>query len=293
MVQARYSFDYIKNDAWAIKKGCLIINFRNGLQYKEYGERSAPLMLFIHGGGVSGWMWDKQIDYFHNYHCIVPDLFVQEREGKVEPFSIARCATMLIELIEEKAEGKEVIVAGFSLGAQIIIQMVSRRADLVDYAMINSALVKPMPITRKMIQPMIRMAFPLIKNRSFAEIQAKSLAIGPEYFEQYYEESCKMEQSNLIRILEENMQFTLPESFQAARCKMLITVGQNEKRVMLKSARDLVRANPNVVGFEIPNMGHVLPFSAPALFNKLLEALVEEKDPISVMKRFTESEEGA
>ncbi|MEH6890050.1 alpha/beta hydrolase [Bacillus sp. JJ864] len=44
------------------------------LQYKEYGNDNAPLMLLLHGGGVSGWMWDKQVQYFSRYHCIVPDL---------------------------------------------------------------------------------------------------------------------------------------------------------------------------------------------------------------------------
>lgn len=42
------------------------------LHYQEYGDKSAPLMLFIHGGGVSDWMWDKQIQYFTHYHCVVP-----------------------------------------------------------------------------------------------------------------------------------------------------------------------------------------------------------------------------
>lgn len=40
------------------------------LQYKEFGDSSSPLMVFIHGGGVSGWMWDKQIKHFTNFHCL-------------------------------------------------------------------------------------------------------------------------------------------------------------------------------------------------------------------------------
>lgn len=45
------------------------------LHYQEYGNKSAPtMMVFLHGAGVSGWMWDKQVDYFTDYHCVVPDL---------------------------------------------------------------------------------------------------------------------------------------------------------------------------------------------------------------------------
>jgi pimeloyl-ACP methyl ester carboxylesterase len=36
------------------------------LHYEEYGDKNSTLMLFLHGGGVSGWMWDKQIQLFHS-----------------------------------------------------------------------------------------------------------------------------------------------------------------------------------------------------------------------------------
>ena len=44
------------------------------MHYKEYGDIQKPLILLIHGGGVGGWMWDKQIQNFSDYHCVVPEL---------------------------------------------------------------------------------------------------------------------------------------------------------------------------------------------------------------------------
>ncbi|WP_445429176.1 alpha/beta fold hydrolase [Bacillus atrophaeus] len=38
------------------------------IHVKEYGDKSASLMVFIHGGGVSGWMWEKQISHFQSFH---------------------------------------------------------------------------------------------------------------------------------------------------------------------------------------------------------------------------------
>lgn len=45
------------------------------------------------------------------------------------------------------------IVIGFSIGAQILIQILSVRPHLIDFAMINSALVKPMPFAGLFIKP--------------------------------------------------------------------------------------------------------------------------------------------
>ncbi|RKF48181.1 hypothetical protein BCY92_11530 [Bacillus wiedmannii] len=47
--------------------------------------------------------------------------------------------------IEEKREGKFVVTKNFSLGSQVTLSMLSKKQDLIDFAMINSALVKPIP----------------------------------------------------------------------------------------------------------------------------------------------------
>lgn len=125
------------------------------MHYEEYGDKNGPLMLFLHGGGVGGWMWDKQIQYFTKYHCIVPDLPEQGQSITGTNFSIKTSAEQLIDLIEEKAKGKQVNVIGFSLGAQVTIQILSLAPDLVDYAMINSALVRPSTFAKKLIGPSI------------------------------------------------------------------------------------------------------------------------------------------
>ncbi|GGG07528.1 alpha/beta fold hydrolase [Paenibacillus aceti] len=80
------------------------------------------------------------------------------------PFSIQDSADRLIQLIEEKAagkpEGSEVILIGFSLGAQVIIQLLSMRPDLVAVALLNSALVRPNALIRQLIRPTVRLSFP-------------------------------------------------------------------------------------------------------------------------------------
>ncbi|WMT39368.1 alpha/beta hydrolase [Paenibacillus sp. D2_2] len=250
------------------------------LQYKEYGDQNAPLLLFLHGGGVSGWMWDNQIPYFSHYHSIVPDLPGHGGSDEVTPFSIQDSAQGLIELIEDKAAGKpagcKVILNGFSLGAQVIIQILSQRPNLVTAAIINSALVRPSELMRKFIRPTVRLSYPLIRNRRFSKLQAKTLYIEEANFQRYYEESCQMKLDTLVRVLEENMSFQIPAGFREARGKLLVTVGAKEKAMMKKSAKDLVKANSNCTGVIIPEMGHGVPLVMPDFFNDLVERWIQE-----------------
>src|SRR5699024_10253488 len=126
------------------------------------------------------WMWDKQIQYFTNYHGVTIDLPEQGKSNHFDHFSIRESAEKIIELIEKIAKDKKVIVIGFSLGAQVAIQMLSMNPNLINNAVINSALVRPNAFGRKMIKPTIKLTFPLISNRFFSKLQAKTLYVGEE-----------------------------------------------------------------------------------------------------------------
>ncbi|UXJ67282.1 alpha/beta fold hydrolase [Lysinibacillus fusiformis] len=240
------------------------------MQYKEYGHFDGPVMMFLHGGGVGGWMWEQQIQHFSNYHCIVPELVSDHS------FSIEQCAQHLIQLLEEKANGKLIIVIGFSLGAQIAIQMLSIKPNLIHFSIINSALVIPSPTTAWMIRPFLRLSFPLIKNKTFAKLQAKTLYIDNRYFDRYYHDSSKMTYDALIQVLQENMTFSIPRNFHNAQGHILITVGNQEKKIMKKSAQVLVQSHPNAKGILLNNIGHGVSLAQPAFFNRFVENWIKE-----------------
>ncbi|WP_339219661.1 alpha/beta hydrolase [Paenibacillus sp. FSL H8-0332] len=246
------------------------------IHIQEYGDPDGDcLMVFLHGGGVSGWMWDKQVAAFAGYHCLVPDLPGHGFSREDKEFTIRSSAEELLLLIEERAKGRKIVVTGFSLGAQVLVQMLGMRPELIDHAIINSALVRPIPSASRLIGPAVRLSFPLIKYRWFAKLQAKTLYLDEEYLERYIDESRQMELKTLIRVLEENMSFRIPAGFSEAAGKILVTVGEREKSVMKSSARDLVAANPRSMGVEIPRIGHGLSLAKPELFNKLVEAWIQ------------------
>lgn len=244
------------------------------LQYKEFEDSSSPLMVFIHGGGVSGWMWDKQIKHFTNFHCLVPDLPEQGENRSKDHFSINFSAEKIIELIEEKGQGKTVIVIGFSLGAQVLIAMLSMKPHLIQYAMVNSALVKPIPFAKTFISSLSLTHF-LIKSKTFSKIQAKSMYIDETQFDNYYHDSCQISKNTFVRILEENMSFTIPKGFKNASSNILVTVGDKEKRIMKDSMNEILANNTNCTGIIIPEIGHGISLANPILFNNIIENWLE------------------
>lgn len=251
------------------------------INYQEYGDPNGPLLMFVHGGGVSGWMWDKQIRYFTGYHCVVPDLPGHGMSSDDTPFSIQHSAEQLLVLIEQKALGRRVIVVGFSLGSQVIIQMISMKPESIDDAVINSALVKPMRYAVPFLPFFIKLTSPLIKSRRFAKLQAKTLYVGEEWFETYYAESCRMSPDTLVQVLRENMSFAVPDAYHQAKTRILVTVGEQEKTIMKQSARQLVAANHSAEGLYLPKVGHGAPLATPELFNEVLERWLDGQEKLS------------
>lgn len=257
------------------------------MRYKEFGQDNPIMIVFLHGGGVGGWMWDKQIGYFaSNYHCVVVDMVEYANPKNNTQFTINGAADNVIELIETIGKNKRIVVVGFSLGSQVLIAMLSKKPDLIDYAMINSALVKPLPFAKTLISSMAFM-LPLVKKRSFSDLQAKSLYISDDQLDIYYEENLRMNKNTFTSIMSENMSFRLPESFKDNKSKVLITVGQNERKAMKDSALRIAKNSLQSKAIIIPNIGHGFPLANPPLFNALLDMWIESDSIIDDVKVLT------
>ncbi|GIO90465.1 MULTISPECIES: alpha/beta fold hydrolase [Paenibacillus] len=243
------------------------------LYVKESGNQDASrMMVFLHGGGVSGWMWNKQVSFFKDSWCLVPDLPGHGRSsGDHVSFSIKETAEQICDLISAKADGREVVVVGFSLGAQILVDMMCQNPELIHYAVVNSALLRPMPAALRMIVPSVRLSFPLMRRRWFSKLQAGTLYVGEDDFEHYYAESLQMNQKLLVSVLTENMSYSLSPQIAESNARLLVTVGEKERGIMRKSAEDLVGHSDRAVGVVFPGIGHGIPLANPELFNHVVD----------------------
>lgn len=242
------------------------------LYVKESGNPAASRMIvFLHGGGVSGWMWEKVIPFFQDGYCLIPDLPGHGRSGGSPPFSISCTAGMINDMIAAKAEGREVIVVGFSLGSQVLVEMLCQSPRLIHYAIINSCLLRPMPVLSAMITPAIGMSLPLTKFRWFSKLQARTLYVDQDQFEQYHSETLQMGKDMLVSIMKENMSYSLSPRVVEADTRLLVTVGENEKGVMIQSAKDLLIQNDRADGVMFPGVGHGIPLAEPSLFHRVVD----------------------
>ena len=243
----------------------------------ETGSSTAPTLVFLHGGGVGGWMWEPQVaSLSSDYHCLVPDLPEQGKSWKIGPFSISDAARRVADLIRTKAHGGKAHVVGLSLGAQTLVEMLSRNPELVDHAIVNSASLRSIPGIG-MTNMLVKMYSPFKNTEFLIRANMKSLGVPEQYFPQFREDTRQITTTALNHVLTANANYRLPSNLDKATSPVLVVIGQKEYKVMYESARDLVQALPNAKGYVAQGRSHNWSLESPELYAHIIRAWLTDQ----------------
>ena len=203
---------------------------------KEYGKSNKDIIILLHGGGLSWWNYEEVSEILKsNYHVILPIL--DGHSGSDRDFtSIENNANEIIEYIDNNYNGNVKLIGGLSLGAQILLDILSKRDNICEYAIIESALVCPMKMTNRLIELLINMSYGLINKKWFSKFQFKNLKIKEELFDKYYIDSSNITKDNMISFLKANSNYHL-KNIKTNKSKSIVVVGSKERPIMIKSAK--------------------------------------------------------
>lgn len=225
--------------------------------FKEFGNKNMPVIIFIHGGGLSWWSLKPQIEALQNdYYIVTPIIDGHGDDWNNNFVSIKNSAEQVINYIKENFNGKVFAICGLSIGAQIVVEVISKEYDITENAVIESALVYSMKMAVTLTVPIYSVCYGLIKKRWYARLQAKILNITDELFETYYEDSSRMTKETLINIAKSNGDYSISSILCKTKAKTLILVGGKELPIMKKSAKLLHNTIEGSFFEVITNRGH-------------------------------------
>mgnify|MGYP000006537757 FL=1 len=206
------------------------------MNFKEYGDCNNDTIMLLHGGGLSWWNYREEAEKLkESYHIIIPILDGHSDSDR-KFTSIEDNAQEIIDYITSNYNGHVRLIGGLSLGGQILLEILSRKNDICDYAIIESALAIPMKATYKMIKPAFSMSYGLISKKWFSQMQFNSLKIRKDLFSEYYRDTCKIAKEDMIAFMEANSKYEIKDSLQSTKAKVLVVVGNKERPIMKKSA---------------------------------------------------------
>ena len=226
------------------------------MKYKEYGTGNSETILLLHGGGLSWWNYREEAQVLQSdYHVILPIL--DGHAGSDRPFTtIEDNASEIIAFIDEHLGGNVLLIGGLSLGGQVLLEMLSQRNDLCRFAIAESAAVLPSGITNALIGPAFGSSYGLIRNRSFAKLQFRSLHMQPSLFEDYYRDTCAIKKSDMIAFMKANTSYSLKPSLSETSASLHLYAGAKETGQILRSLDAIAGAVPKSRKNLIPGLYH-------------------------------------
>ena len=207
------------------------------MKFAEYGNKDKDTIILLHGAGLSWWNYRREAELLASrFHVILPIL--DGHDGSDRPFtSITSAAEEIIDFIDTCCGGSVLAIGGLSLGGQILLEIAARRNRICRFFIFESTLAIPMRISAVFVSFSVCLAYPLIRHRWFSKLQAKTLGIPADLFEEYYGSSIRISRESLSRMLRESAVFRPDPSIKDIHA--LVIAGSGERRIMLRSAGKL------------------------------------------------------
>ena len=250
---------------------------RGGIAMNEFGQQNPQVIMLLHGGGLSWWNYRESATRLaERYHVVLPVLD-GHADSDVPFLTIEDNAERLITCIDTHFGGQVLAIGGLSLGGQVAAEMLSRRKDICQYALLESALVKPMNMTAALIGPAFGMSYGLIRQKWFAKMQADYLGIPKGLFEDYFRDTCKISKADMIAFLKANSLYTIKPGLSKTEAKVKIVAGTKEQKNIRDSAKFLHKAIPGSSMELLPGLRHGdLSLNKPEQYVKILTDWIGE-----------------
>ncbi len=214
------------------------------INYVEYGENNSKIILMLHGGGMSWWNFKSIAEKLQDDYRVILPVLDGHSGSQLEYKSIEKNTDRLIKFIQQHFDEPIFLMCGFSLGAQTLVEMLSQKNDLCCNAIIESALVRPMPISDKLNSVLTPFVYPLIKKKWFSAYQFKSLRLPYYLFDDFYKDSSAITKTSLSNIVHANATYVLKSSFSKVKANTIIIAGEKEINNIIISA-NLLHSAPN------------------------------------------------
>lgn len=247
--------------------------------FREYGSGSARQIVLLHGGGLSWWNYRDEAELLQkSFHVILPVLDGHAGSGK--PFtSIEDNAAEIVDFIGRELGGSVDLIGGLSLGAQVLLEILSMRGDICRCALVESACAVPSALTAALTGPALGMSYGLIRNRAFARVQFRSLHIREDLFADYYRDSCLISREDMTAFLRASSVYQPKDPLRDCRARVQVLAGGKEGTRMLRSAELIHGMIPGSTLEILPGFRHGdLSLNRPAGYAARIRGMLERID---------------
>lgn len=236
------------------------------MKFHELGDQKNPHIMLIHGGGNSWWNYLRQARVLaERYHVILPTLDGHGEEWEIPYVSTEETAGKLLSYLDSHCGGHLFLLAGVSLGGQIVIELLSQRADITEKAVIDGSVCIPKPFMARCCALTVRLLGGLMFSEKACRFQLKQMdrllpekMCYPEEIKAYYlEDMPRTPRETLYTIYRTYMAgYQLKDGLRNTKAQVEYWYGQKEMKAVKDSAKQFQSMVPQCIVQEFPGCNH-------------------------------------
>jgi pimeloyl-ACP methyl ester carboxylesterase len=244
------------------------------LVINKVGSSRNPALIFLHGAGVSSWMWQPQVETLQDdFYCITVDLPGNGESFQSEWVSLTDSAAQVASIIRAETPHAKAHVVSLSLGSYVALKLLEHHADVVESVIVSGVSTRPLPnlwqykLLIGIMQPMNKVPF-------LIDAQARMMGIPPDVIPLMRRDTQRMSTQTFQRIYDEVLTFNLPTALSQRTQRVLAAAGDSEVKAVLNGLADFRAGIPNGQTVIAPNAHHPWNGEHPELFTAMIRAWV-------------------
>ena len=234
------------------------------LAFTQFHADQPVSIVWLHGAGITGWLWDAQVADITEHHSIVVDLPGHGASHDIHWVSLDDTADRVAEVIRAHAHGGVAVVVGLSLGGDIGLRLLARHPELVRCAVLTGMVAKPVGGAILWMQ---RAFAPLASRPFFRRASAASMKLSPERTAEYLATVLPLRTDDYRTIVTEIFRGVSLEGLDTVTVPTLAMAGATEPKVARDSTAIIADRMPGATARVVPGVGHVWNVEAPERFN--------------------------
>lgn len=251
------------------------------LSYKTSGQPANPSILFLHGGGLSGKMWDDVTKLLQeHYYCIVPDLPGHGDSSSITPLTADKCVEELTPLLSQYGP---VHIVGLSMGGILAQKLIEASPDSIRSVIITGSSPQLSSFKVALINMLVAPTYRFMSSKKMTASMMKGLSIPAVYAHDIELDMEKVTPSTMRQMYGLMKEIKVPTP---STHPLLVLAGEREGALVRNNARKLLAALPNSKGALVPGLNHAWSYENPQLFAEVVRTWIVEGDVHEGLIRF-------
>ncbi|WMJ90463.1 alpha/beta fold hydrolase [Anaerocolumna sp. MB42-C2] len=235
------------------------------MKFHEFGDKNNPHIMLIHGGGNAWWNYLRQARALSDrYHVILPTMDGHGEEYAISYVSTEATADKLMDYINKNCDGRLFALCGVSLGGQVVIELLSRKPDLVKKAIIDGSVCYPTPNISRICILTFKLTFKFIFSEKACKRQLALMPkmlpekmLYPKEMQDYYIQEMPLQpKETMVSIYRTYMYYHLKESLRDTKAHVMYWYGEKEMKCVKKSAQLFQSYVPNCKIYSAKGYNH-------------------------------------